>query len=78
MLALCLYGRVGGWAGPSTDHRPALWDAKGLSQFAYSSFEKHVILPNEKAGVEVRTYLHSWNPELGPYLDGLYGPHASA
>ena len=54
-----------------------LGELMGVASLAHDQFRQHLIEPNQRQGVTVRCFLHSWNPEAGKQLDMLYQPHAS-
>lgn len=86
-LAICLHGRLGTFsaaanklqANPKCASTAENYgrSVEGLARFAASSFQERVIDANRRAGRQVSVYLHSWNPEVGKLLDGLYLPRAS-
>lgn len=49
----------------------------GFAAFGRASLWRHVIEPNQRAGVAVDCFLHSWHPEIGKQLDALYMPIGS-
>jgi hypothetical protein len=63
--------------GAPTFLADALGELMGVASLAHDQFRQHLIEPNQRQGVTVRCFLHSWNPEAGKQLDMLYQPHAS-
>lgn len=49
----------------------------GFAAFGHASISRHVIEPNQRAGIAVDCFLHSWHRDIGPQLDALYGAVAS-
>ena len=52
------------------DRREEVLDAVGHAFGARPS--RHAIEPNQRAGIAVDCFLHSWHREIGPQLDALY------
>ena len=89
VFALALHGKVGSWRKSATNLEKmeargvptiladALGELMGVASLAHDQFRQHLIEPNQRQGVTVRCFLHSWNPEAGKQLDMLYQPHAS-
>ena len=89
VFALALHGKLGSWRksatkleymeahGAPTFLADALGELMGIASLAHDQFRQHLIEPNQRQGVTVRCFLHSWNPEAGKQLDMLYQPHAS-
>ena len=89
VFALALHGKVGSWRksatklenmeehGAPTFLADALGELMGVASLAHDQFRQHLIEPNQRQGVTVRCFLHSWNPEAGKQLNMLYQPHAS-
>lgn len=77
-VALCLHGKIGAWdIGPShlvggLHNRTATY-----ATLAHSTIAKHILQANQRDGLRLDVFLHSWNPEVGPTLDSLYLPNAS-
>ena len=79
----------GGWPGQacsrcgrrgtnaSVDTAQVLAETRAFARFTHSSLWNHVVRPNRAAGARVVVVVHTWNPELGADLDGLYTPDAS-
>ena len=79
----------GGWPGQacsqcgrrgrnaSIDTAQVLAETRAFARFTHSSLWNHVVRPNRAAGEKVVVVVHTWNPELGADLDGLYKPDAS-
>ena len=82
-------GKRGGWPGQacsrcgrrgtnsSVDTAQVLAETRAFARFTHSSLWKHVVRPNRAAGARVVVVVHTWNPEVGADLDGLYTPDAS-
>ena len=73
--ALVFYGKVGtlftaakyvdGPGDPRVIHRAA------------ASIVRCIIEPWTRQGTTIDVFAHSWNPELGPHIDGWYAPRLS-
>ena len=49
----------------------------GFAAFGRGSLEQHVVQPNQRAGLQIDCFLHSWHVEIGKQLDAMYHPIAS-
>lgn len=86
-VALVLHGKLSTWtasssasqAKPRRCFQTAAYNRSLASAavFARNNTWEHVVLANRRDGVDVQTYLHSWNPEAADLLDRLYEPCAS-
>lgn len=72
-FALLLHGLVGTilWSPSASLYRGEQGSPK-LIKFTSASHVAHIVSPTA-GGVDV--FAHSWNPELGPYIDLAYGRH---
>jgi hypothetical protein len=89
-LALLLHGKLGSWFASSSEiagaqragGTPALLSSttaiRAFAAFTHASFDRHVVQPAARSGASLRVVIHSWSPEVGPTLDALYRPAASA
>ena len=82
-LAVVLHGRMGGMASlmPGAPGRPlrsfdGAVPSPSSAALCAASLEQHVIGPN-RAHFAVDVFGHSWSPEIGATLDGLFAPRRS-
>lgn len=85
-LAVCLHGKLGTWHRSASElhaDRHASSQARGadgvasVAAVAAESFATHVIEPNQRRGLAVDVFIHSWSTEAGRTLDARLTPAAS-
>ena len=85
-IALVLHGRLATWTSSASRSQHMMGCGNGsayvqsllsAARFAHESIWEHVVLANERSGLRVRVYLHSWSPEAGALLSRLYQPQNS-
>jgi len=72
-VALVMYGKVGTLRLPSSfedGSRPE--ESKAVIRLAHTTVRRHVIDVNPNSSM--RFFVHSWNPNLGSFIDRLYTP----
>ena len=79
-IALCLHGRISSWVGTKAHETRKEWlnaSRRSLARLAADSIQRHIIKPSWHSGAPIGVFIHSWNPELASFLDGLYHPMQS-
>ena len=68
-VALCFFGKIGSLSGAAGKRGRA---DERVVRHAHDSFVRKVVVPNP--GVTLDAFVHTWSPEVGRVIDGLYRP----
>ena len=49
-----------------------------MMALCYASLLQHIVQPNQRRGMQVDIFGHSWSPEVGAELDAMYRPLRSS
>ena len=82
-LAIVLHGKVGGMESLATPggRTRAVDGARAsapMMALCYASLLQHIVQPNQRRGMHVDIFGHSWSPEVGAELDAMYRPLRSS
>ena len=82
-LAIVLHGKVGGMESLTTPggRTRAVEGARAsapMMALCYASLLQHIVQPNQRRGMHVDIFGHSWSPEVGAELDAMYRPLRSS
>ena len=82
-LAIVLHGKVGGMESLTTPggRMRAVEGARAsapMMALCYASLLQHIVQPNQRRGMHVDIFGHSWSPEVGAELDAMYRPLRSS